>query len=64
MNGRQVVEAVRQQRPTLKVLFMTGYAENAALSGGLLGPTTQVLTKPFGLQTLVDKVRSMIDPVR
>ena len=64
MNGRQVVEAARQRRPMLRVLFMTGYAENAALSGGLLGPVTQVLTKPFGLQTLVDKVRSMIEPAR
>jgi light-regulated signal transduction histidine kinase (bacteriophytochrome)/CheY-like chemotaxis protein len=64
MNGRQVAEKARQGHATLKVLFMTGYAENAALSGGLLGGNTQVLTKPFGLQTLVDKVRSMVEGAR
>ena len=60
MNGRQVVDAARTARPGLKVLFMTGFAENAALSGGVLDPVTQVLTKPFGMGALVGKVRGML----
>jgi CheY-like chemotaxis protein len=60
LNGRQVAEAMRGRRPGLKVLFITGYAENAALGGGLLGPHTQVLTKPFEMQALRTKVSGMV----
>ena len=60
LNGRQVVDAARVARPGLKVLFMTGFAENAAFAGGVLDPVTQVLTKPFGMGTLVSKVRTML----
>ncbi len=63
-NGRQLADAARERFPELKVLFMTGYAESAALAGGLLGPQTQVMTKPFNLQALRDKVRSMMDATR
>ncbi|MGF2075772.1 response regulator, partial [Enterococcus casseliflavus] len=49
MNGRQVADAGRALRPELKVLFMTGYAENAVLSHGHLGPGMHVMTKPFEL---------------
>ena len=59
MNGRQVAEAARGYQPGLKVLFITGYAENAALDGGLLDPVTQVMTKPFGMQALIEKIRGM-----
>jgi CheY-like chemotaxis protein len=47
MNGRQVADAARELRPGLKVLFVTGYAENAVLSHGHLEPGMQVVTKPF-----------------
>ena len=59
MNGRQVAEAARGYQPGLKVLFITGYAENAALDGGVLDPVTQVMTKPFGMQALIEKIRGM-----
>jgi transposase/CheY-like chemotaxis protein len=45
MNGRQMTDAARQHRPKLKVLFITGYAENAAISNGHLEPGMHVLTK-------------------
>ncbi len=48
-------------RPDLKVLFITGYAENAALNHGHLAPGTQVLTKPFALETLGSRIRSLIE---
>ncbi len=61
MNGRQVADAARVHRPDLKVLFVTGYAENAAIGNGLLAPGMQVITKPFVMAALGDKVREMIE---
>jgi CheY-like chemotaxis protein len=61
MNGRQVADAGRSLRPDLKVLFMTGYAENAVLGNGHLDPGMQVITKPFGIEALANRVRDMID---
>ena len=61
MNGRQVADAARIKRPTLKVLFVTGYAENAAVGNGLLDAGMQVIGKPFNMAALSNKVREMID---
>ena len=60
MNGRQVADAARALRPGLKVLFITGYAENAVLSHGHLEPGMHVLTKPFGLQALGSRIKELI----
>jgi len=60
MNGRQVADAARAIRPDLKVLFITGYAENAAVGNGHLEPGMELLTKPFSLDDLTRKVRSML----
>jgi PAS domain S-box-containing protein len=60
MNGRQMAEAGREHRPDLKVLFITGYAENAALNHGHLGPGMQVMTKPFALEALATRIRGII----
>ena len=61
LNGRQVADAGRALRPRLKVLFITGYAESAALGNEHLGPGMQVLTKPFAIDGLSARVRSMIE---
>ncbi|MBL0968163.1 MAG: PAS domain-containing protein [Brevundimonas sp.] len=61
MNGRQVADAARETRPDLKVLFITGYAENAAVGNGLLAPGMEVLTKPFVMADLALKVHDMIE---
>lgn len=61
MNGRQVADAARVSRPELKVLFITGYAENAAVGNGLLAPGMEVLTKPFVMGDLAAKVHDMIE---
>ncbi|MGX7925841.1 PAS domain-containing protein [Tsuneonella sp. HG094] len=61
LNGRQVADRARELRPGLKVLFITGYAENAALNHGHIGPGTRVLTKPFSVRDLVAKVESLLD---
>lgn len=60
MNGRQVADAARAQRPDLKVLFVTGYAENAAVGNGNLEQGMHVLTKPFLHAELINKVRELI----
>ncbi|WP_428833410.1 MULTISPECIES: PAS domain S-box protein [Methylobacterium] len=60
MNGRQMADAGRERRPRLKVLFITGYAENAVVGNGHLDPGMAVLTKPFVVETLGVRIREMI----
>ncbi|MFC7688720.1 ATP-binding protein [Paeniroseomonas aquatica] len=61
MNGRQLADAGRALRPGLKVLFITGYAENAAIGHGHLEPGMHVLTKPFAMETLANRIRALIE---
>jgi DNA-binding response OmpR family regulator len=44
----------------LKVLFITGYAENAAISNGHLGPGMHVLSKPFAMEWLAARIKAII----
>jgi CheY-like chemotaxis protein len=60
MNGRQLAEIARAQRPGLRVLFVTGYAEKAAVRHGFLEPGMEMMTKPFAMDALATKVREMI----
>ncbi|WP_246696913.1 CHASE domain-containing protein [Methylobacterium planeticum] len=60
MNGRQMADAARIGRPSLPVLFITGYAENALLTNGQLEPGMAVLTKPFAVDTLGARIREML----
>ncbi|KQM67743.1 hypothetical protein ASE75_02190 [Sphingomonas sp. Leaf17] len=60
MNGRQMVDAARVDRPDLPVLFITGYAENAVLGNGQLEAGMHVMTKPFGMDALADRIRGLI----
>ena len=60
INGRQVADAARVTRPELKVLFITGYAENAVLGHGHLEPGMHVLTKPFAMEALASRISSLI----
>jgi DNA-binding response OmpR family regulator len=62
LNGRQVADAARALRPGLRVLFITGYAHNAALaSGAALEPGMEIMTKPFALDALAAKIRDMLE---
>jgi CheY-like chemotaxis protein len=60
MNGRQLADAARVDRPGLKVLFITGYAENAVIGNGQLEPGMHVLTKPFAMDALALRIRDLI----
>ncbi|KQO91205.1 PAS sensor protein [Methylobacterium sp. Leaf92] len=64
MNGRQMADAARNHRPDLRVLFITGYAENAILGNGMLPPGMAVLTKPFAMDNMAARIRSMIEAGR
>lgn len=55
-----MVDAARVNRPGLKVLFITGFAENALLNNGQLEPGMSVLTKPFPVDTLAARIRELI----
>jgi signal transduction histidine kinase/CheY-like chemotaxis protein len=61
IDGRQVADAARAARPGLGILFITGYAENAALGNGHLEHGVEVLTKPFQMSALASKIHDLID---
>jgi len=60
MNGRQLAEAVRQTRPDMPVLLITGYAGDALSPQQELPQDIRTLRKPFGLEALAAHVRSML----
>ena len=61
LNGRLLAERSRALHPGLKVLFMTGYAENAMFGGGRLDPDMQMITKPFPVERLAARIHEMIE---
>jgi PAS domain S-box-containing protein len=61
LNGRQIIDAARETRPALRVLFMTGYAENAAIAAGFLEPGMSMITKPFAMEALATKIREILE---
>ncbi len=61
LNGRQLADAARERRPDLRVLFMTGYAENATIANGFLDPGMSMITKPFAIDALATRIRGMIE---
>ncbi|WP_394659882.1 ATP-binding protein [uncultured Novosphingobium sp.] len=60
MNGRQLAEVARQSRPDLKILFITGYAQNAAVRAGFLADGMDMMTKPFAVDALATKIRDIL----
>jgi CheY-like chemotaxis protein len=60
LNGRQVADAARALRPDLKVLFITGYAENAALNHGHIERGMELITKPFAIGDLAARVERLL----
>jgi PAS domain S-box-containing protein len=57
LNGRQIADFARMQRKTLKVLFITGYAEEAAMRDGFLEPGMEIIAKPFSVDGLTGRLR-------
>ena len=61
MNGKQLADLIKQQRPALKVLYTTGYTRNAVIHNGMLDRDVSFLPKPFTIQQLATKVRQVLD---
>jgi PAS domain S-box-containing protein len=63
IDGLQLVQAARQRRPSLKVLYISGYTDDAVLHHGIERDAVAILEKPFRGHALVGRVRNAIDAV-
>jgi signal transduction histidine kinase len=61
MGGRELADAIVLVRPQVRVLFVSGYTENAIVHQGVLDRGIAFLSKPFTIQSLAAKVRSVLD---
>jgi two-component system cell cycle sensor histidine kinase/response regulator CckA len=61
MNGRQLAERLREQRPELKVLFMSGYTDDVIITQGVIDREMAFLQKPFGADQLARMVAELLD---
>ena len=61
IGGRELYERIRQQRPEIKVLYMSGYTDNAIVHQGVLGPGTAFLQKPYTPISLARKVKEVLE---
>jgi DNA-binding response OmpR family regulator len=61
LNGRQLADAARRNRPDLPVPFITGYAESATLANGFLEPGMQMITRSFALDSLATRIRAIFE---
>ncbi len=59
-SGLQLAEAARSSRPGISILFVTGYAEDSTFRDGHPDGVTQVLTKPFAIEVLAERVRALV----
>jgi two-component system cell cycle sensor histidine kinase/response regulator CckA len=60
LNGRELADQILSLRPGIKVLFMSGYSDNAIVQHGVLTPGLAFIEKPFSPETLAEKVRQVI----
>ena len=61
MSGRDLAETVAKRRPTLRVLYTSGYTDNAVVHHGRLDEGVLLLTKPYRKPQLADMVRQALD---
>jgi signal transduction histidine kinase len=61
MNGRKLADEATRRHPELKVLYTSGYTRNAIVHNGVVDPDVQLISKPFTLDQLARKVRSVMD---
>ena len=60
LNGRQIATIAREYRPDLQILFMTGYAADATDRPNFLGPGMDLILKPFSMEAIAVRIRSII----
>ena len=61
MSGRELAERLLLFHPEMKVLYMSGYPDDAIMRHGILGKGANFISKPFSLEALVNKVRDVLD---
>jgi FixJ family two-component response regulator len=61
MGGPRLAERLAEERPDMKVLFVSGYAENTILQHGKIDVATRFLQKPFSLKALARKIREVME---
>ncbi len=62
LGGRELAVRLLEERPGVRVLFMSGYPDDARELGDLAGSTGDLLRKPFALKELVERVRAALPP--
>jgi CheY-like chemotaxis protein len=62
MNGRELAIRVKERRPDVRVLYMSGYTEDAIANRGVLEPGVSLISKPFTQESLSRKLRELLDP--
>jgi len=60
MNGKELATAIKEIRPIIKCLFMSGYANNAIVHNGIIMDDTIYLQKPFTFHDLSFKIREAL----
>ncbi len=60
-SGRDLAQTVTALRPGIRVLYMSGYSDNAVLRHGMLSPDMEFIAKPFTQELLLEKVRRVLD---
>ena len=61
MSGVEIAEQAKRLQPRIKVLYATGYAENAVVHSGRLDPGATLVNKPYRRAELLEKVRAVLD---
>jgi len=61
MNGKELFNQLKTIRPSINVLYMSGYTENVIAQHGVLDEGTQFIAKPFTVGSLIEKVREILD---
>ena len=61
MNGKDLYESLHSLRPTLKVLYMSGYQDNVIIRHGVLEPGIEFIQKPFSPHDMAVKLRKVLD---
>ena len=61
MNGKEMVSRLKTAHPEAKILYISGYTDDAIVNHGVLAPGTPFLHKPFTLDQLIHKIQTLLN---